>query len=61
MEIKDTAAYMVTRFAPEGESSFHPVLGEDIKNMLRNCTYDPEIDTYINSDKTIRYKIMIIG
>lgn len=61
MEINDTAAYMVTRFAPEGESSFHPILGEEVKNMLRNCTYNPKTDDYISQDKTIRYKLTIIG
>lgn len=61
MEINDTTAYMVTRFAPEGESSFHPILGEDIKNMLRNCTYDPKNDEYVSEDEIIRYKLTVIG
>lgn len=61
MEINDTSAYIVIRFAPEGESQFHPVLGEDIKNMLRGFDYDSDNEEYVSSDGAIKYKLILIG
>lgn len=61
MGINDTTAYMVARFSSEGESNFHPIIGEDVKNMLRNFSYDPENDEYVSEDGTVRYKLTVIG
>lgn len=61
MEINDTAAYMVTKEAPEGPSAFSPILGEDVKNMLRGYEYHPIHDEYVSPDGKIKYKLTLIG
>lgn len=61
MSINDTDAFIVYRTDENGESVFQPILGEDVKNMLRGFDYHENEDEYVSPDGKTRYKLRFIG
>lgn len=61
MNINDTDAFMVYRTDENGTSAFHPILGEDVKNMLRGFTYNSQKKIWTNESHTIEYQLEKIG
>lgn len=59
MSINDTDAFIVHRTDENGESVFQPILGEDVKNMLRGFSYNNEKEIWENG--TISYRLRKIG
>lgn len=58
---RDTSAYFVEKFDETGSSAFSPILGEDVKNMLRGFDYHENEDEYVSPDGKTRYKLRFIG
>lgn len=61
MNINDTDAFIVYRTDENGESVFQPILGEDVKNLIKGFDYNEEENLWMSPDGTITIKLKRIG